>query len=188
MDEEDTQLALFEAAFEAGWLNRSSELVNLAQMLLQADIPYKAARILDAGLEAGTIDSTETNWRIVAQAWQLAQEDEEALPAFTRASSLASDGNLDHRLAQSFANLTRWEECVDAARNAIRRGELNRVDQANLILGNCLVELKQYREARDAFQIALRDQRSRRNAQQWLEYVQAEQEREQQIAQALRRN
>jgi predicted Zn-dependent protease len=186
-DQEQTQLALYEAAYDYGWLERSSELVNLAQMLLQAEIPYKAARILDEGLKNNTIDSTESNWRLLSQAWQLAQEDEQALPALTRASSLSSDGELDMRLAMSYANLARWDECIEASRNAIRRGGLNRADQANLTLGNCLTETKQYREARNAFQTAANDQRSRSTAQQWLAYIQAEETREQQIAQAMRR-
>jgi tetratricopeptide (TPR) repeat protein len=185
--QEDNQLALYEAAYSNGWLDRSSELVNLSQMLMQADIPYKAAKIMQEGLDEGTIESTESNWRLLSQAWQLAQEDEEALPALTRASSLASDGDLDMRLAMSYANLARWEECIEASRDALRRGGINRTDQANLTLGNCLTELKQYGEARSAFQAALRDDRSRATAQQWLQYIQAEETREAQIAQALRR-
>ncbi len=185
--EDNSQLALYEAAYEVGWLDRSNEFVTLAQMLLQADIPYKAAIVLQEGLDADVIESTEPNWRLLAQSWQLAQEDEEALPALIQASNLAEDGNLDHRLAQSYANLARWDECVDAARDALQRGELNREDQANLLLGNCLVELKEYSEARNAFQAASRDERSRSGAQQWLNYVRNEETREQEIERALRR-
>ena len=76
--DETRQLALFETAYEAGWLSRSNEIVQLAQLLLGADIPVKAAKIMQMGLESGTVESTETNWRILAQAWQLAQEDEKA--------------------------------------------------------------------------------------------------------------
>ena len=185
--EDNAQLALYEAAYEVGWLDRSTEFVTLAQMLLQADIPYKAAIILKDGLDEGRIESTEPNWRLLAQSWQLAQEDEAALPALIEASSLSDDGNLDHRLAQSYANLARWDECVEAARDALRRGGLNREDQANLLLGNCLVELKEYSEARNAFQAASRDDRSRAGAQQWLQYVRNEETREAEIARALRR-
>lgn len=184
---EEEQLALYEAAYDFGWLERSTEFVNLAQMLLQAEIPYKAGSILENGLADGTIDSTEQNWRLLSQAWQLAQEDEKALPALTRASSLAEDGELDMRLAMSYANLARWEECSEAARDAIRRGGLNREDQANLTLGNCLVEQKEYAAARNAFRAASSDQRSRSAAQQWLQYIESEVAREDQIAAALRR-
>jgi hypothetical protein len=185
--QERQQLALYEAAYEANWLTRGQEVVNLAQMLLQAEIPYKAAVMLERGLEDRSIESTEANWRLLSQAWQLAQEDEKALPALTRAAGLADDGELDVRLAQSYANLAQWENCAEAARNGLRRGGLSRTDQANLLLGNCLAELKRYDEARTAFQAAARDERSRRGAQQWLQYIQNEQDRERQIQQAMRR-
>ncbi len=94
-------------------------------------------------------------------------------------------------LAQSHANLAQWDECVDAARNGLRRGGLNRTDQTNLILGNCLAQRKEYPEARTAFLAAARDQRSRGAANSWIEYVDSEEERERtnrEALEALRRN
>jgi len=181
------QLALFQAAYEGGWLERGTEFVNLAQMLLQADIPYRAAVILQEGLDSGAIESTESNWRLLSQAWQLAQEDERALPALTHASGLASDGELDLRIAQSHANLAQWEDCVEAARTALQRGGLDRSDQANLLLGNCLVELRRYSEATEAFRSASRDERSRTAANQWMRFVENEQARERELDAMLSR-
>ena len=172
------QVALFQAAYAGGWLTRSADLVNLAQMLLQANVPYSAARVLEKGLDDGTIDSTLNNWRLLGQALNLAQEDEAALPAWSHASSLAEDGDIDHRLAQSYYNLARWEDCVESARTGLKRGGLNRPDQANLLLGNCLVELKKYGEAKEAFAAAEKDSRSRNAAKQWLDYIAGEEARE----------
>jgi tetratricopeptide (TPR) repeat protein len=182
--ERDT-LALYESAHAMGWLERGADLVNLAQMLMSADIPYKAAKIMQDGLDAGTIESSESNWRLLAQAWQLAQDDEKALPALSRASSLADDGNLDLLLAQSYANLARWEECIEAARSGIRRGGLNRPDQINIILGSCLVEEKQYSEARTAFRAAAQDERSRRAANDYIRYIESEEAREKSIRETM---
>jgi tetratricopeptide (TPR) repeat protein len=181
------QLAMYETAYEAGWLTRSNELVQLAQLLLGADIPVKAARIMDEGLTSGAIESTETNWRVLSQAWQLAQEDEKAIPAMTRAASLAEDGEIDLRLAQSYQNLARYEECIEAARTSIRKGDLRREDQANMILGACLFELKEYGQAKTAFEAAAQDSRSRTNARSWIDYVNVEQDRERQLQAAMRR-
>ena len=185
--DEGRQLGLFETAYEAGWLVRSSEIVNLSQLLLQADIPYKAAKILEKGLEDGIVESTESNWRVLAQAWQLAQEDEEAIPALSRAAGLADDGVLDIRLAQSHQNLAQWQNCVDAARSGMRKGDLRRLDQANMILGACLFELGEFDAARNAFGDAEKDSRSRTGARSWMRYVDAEEDRERQLEQALRR-
>jgi Tetratricopeptide repeat len=186
-DKDVEQLSMFEVAYEAGWLTRGTELVNYAQMLLQADIPYKAATVLQKGLDSGAIESTDSNWRLLAQSWQLAQDDNKAIPALTRAASLASDGTLDVLLAQSYQNVSKWQNCADAARKGIDKGGLRREDQANMILGGCLFELKQYEQARNAFRAASSDQRSRAGAENWLKYIEAEQDRERQLAQAMRR-
>lgn len=185
--EDVAQLGLYELAFEAGWLTRSNEWVQLAQLLLQADAPVKAAKILETGLADGTVESNENNWRILAQAWQLAQEDEKAIEPLTRAAGLSDNGELHIRLAQSYQNLTQWDNCVEAAREGLQRGELRREDQANMILGACLFELKEYGPARTAFNAAAEDTRSRTGAQSWIQYVDAEEDREQQLAAALGR-
>lgn len=183
--EEDLQLALFEAAYEAGWLTRGSDLVTLANMLMQANTPYKAGQILSEGLEDGTIDSTEANWRTLSQAWQMAQEHERALPALTQAARMTNDGELDRRLAESYQNLARWDDCADAARSALDKGGLNRPDTTRIVLGICLTEQKQYPAALEAFQAAQRDDRSREVAGQWIRFVQNERERERQVTEAL---
>jgi tetratricopeptide (TPR) repeat protein len=185
--DDQRQLALWEAAYEAGWLQRGTEYVSLAQMLMSADAPYKAAVILQEGLDSGFIESTMENWRLLAQAWQISAEDENALPAYERASALSDSGELDMRLAQSYANLARWEECIEAARTALNRGGLPRDDQANLLLGNCLVEARRYSEALEAFRSAARDDRSRSAANQWIAFVQGEQRRERELEAMLQR-
>ena len=181
------QLALYQVAHEAGWLTRSNELVQMAQLLLQADVPVQAARIIETGLEDGTIESNERNWRLLAQSWQLSQDDPQAVPALTRAAGLAEDGTLDVSLAQSYQNLYEWESCVDAAREGIRKGDLRREDQAYMVLGACLFELKEYTAARNAFEEAAEDERSRTNARSWVQYVNSEQARDEELAAALAR-
>ena len=181
------QLALYQVAHEAGWLTTSNQLVQMAQLLLQADVPVQAAKIIQAGLEDGVIESNERNWRLLAQSWQLAQDDPQAVPALTRAAGLAEDGTLDVSLAQSYQNLYEWDSCVDAAREGIRKGDLRREDQGYMILGACLFELKEYTAARNAFEEAGEDERSRASARSWIQYVNSEESRDQELAAALAR-
>jgi tetratricopeptide (TPR) repeat protein len=168
---DDETLALYEAAYEAGWLTRGTDLVQLANLLLNGEAPYKAAVLLDDGLSDGTIESSPTNWRLLAQAYQLAMEHERALPALQRASSLADDGEIDRLLAQSYQRLGRWEECAEASRTALDRGGLDRTDYVYMQLGNCLLNLKEYEAARTAFQQAAEDERLAADARRWIEYV-----------------
>ncbi|MCZ6497142.1 MAG: hypothetical protein O6765_00270, partial [Gammaproteobacteria bacterium] len=164
-----------------------SEYVNLSQLFLQAETPVKAALLMEAGLNEGIVESTESNWRILAQAWQLAREDEKAIPALSHAAGLSDSGELNLRLAQSHQNLAQWQDCIDAAREGLRKGDLRRADQGNMILGACLFELDEYTQARTAFEAAEKDTRSRTNARSWIQYVNSEETRERQLQAALRR-
>ena len=116
-----------------------------------------------------------------------AQDDPQAVPALTRAAGLAEDGTLDVSLAQSYQNLYEWESCVDSAREGISKGDLRREDQAYMILGACLFEQKEYTSARNAFEEAAEDERSRSNARSWIQYVNSEQARDEELAAALAR-
>lgn len=185
LDMESRQIGIYEAAYEAGWLQSGSEVVRLAQLLMQSEVPYKAAKILEKGLNDEVVESTSSNWRLLSQAWTLAQEDEKAIPALQRAARMSNDGDLDIRLATSYLNLDRHEPCVDSARQALNKGGLRRRDTANIILGMCLYELKRYNEARQAFRTASQDSRSTQQARQWLSFIDGELARQKQLRDAM---
>ena len=103
----------------------------------------------------------------------------------TRAAELSSDGKLDVILAQTYMNLNRWDDSINTVRRAISKGGLNRVDQAQVMLGQALFELDRFDEARAAFLAAQADQRSRQLAAQWINYIDSEEDRRAQLAAAL---
>ena len=178
-------MAIYEAAHTAGWLDRGGDLVRLAQLMMQAEVPYKAAKILEKGLKDGVIDSTATNWRMLSQAWTLAQEDEKAVPSLRTAARMSNDGILDVRLAQSYLNLDSYPQCVDAAQAGLNKGNLRRSDTAQIILGMCLYEQKKYGPAKTAFRAAGKDSRSRSTSSNWVQFIDNEIDRQRQLREAM---
>ena len=185
LDQESRQLSAYEAAYDQGLLQKNSELVQLSQLLLQAEVPYKAGRILEKGMKAGLVEKDAKNWRLLSQAWTLAAEDNMAVPALKEAARLSDDGELDVRLAQSLLNLSRYKECIEAGRTGIRKGDLKRADTANMVLGMCLFETDNLDGAKSAFRRAARDSRSKKNANSWLSFIENEQKRLKQLQQQL---
>ena len=152
MEDQRKQLNVMELAYLQGYLEKETEVLTYASLLLNEDLPVRAAKVLQKGLDDGIITSTLDHWRLLAQAWTLAQEYEKAIPALTRAAELSEDGKLDIILAQSYMNLGRWSEAVAAARNGIRKGGLDRTDQAQVLIGQALFEMDQFDDARQAFE------------------------------------
>jgi tetratricopeptide (TPR) repeat protein len=185
LSDQRKQLNTLELAYLQGYLKKENEVITLASMLLQDDLPYKAGKVLEKGLDDGVVTPTYERWRLLAQAWMLAQENEKAIPALIRAAGLSEDGKLDLTLAQVYMNLERWEEAARAAREGIGKGGLDRPDQAQIVLGQVLFNMKAFDEARQAFQAAQLDHRSRKIAAQWLAYIDNEERRRAQLGQAL---
>ena len=59
-------------------LEKESEFVTMAQLYLQADVPYKAATLLEEKMNAGIVSKNEKHYRLLSQSWMLAMEDEKA--------------------------------------------------------------------------------------------------------------
>lgn len=171
------QLALTEVLYESGAVEPERHAVNLANLYLLHEIPFKAAQVLEKEIEAGAVEADERNLRLLSQAWYQARDDAKAIPPLKRAADLANDGDLYVRLGQSHVNLDQWSEAATALQNAIRIGGLKRPDQANILLGMALMNMDRLQQAKDAFQRASRDERSRRTAQQWMAFVDSEMRR-----------
>ncbi|NGP54211.1 tetratricopeptide repeat protein [Thioalkalivibrio sp. XN8] len=180
---EREQLVAYEIAYEQGYLDKDRELVLLAQLYLQQDVPYKAARVLEDGMAKGAVERSARNLRLLSQAWTLAMNNEEAIAALQEAASLSGDPELYLRLAQQYAGLSRWEDALGAARTALDRGIDDRAD-AHLMVGMALYNVGRLDEAVGNFRQAAADERLAVTARQWIDYIGKEKERREQIAQA----
>jgi len=186
LDNESKQLDAFASAYDQGLLSTSSEYLQMAQLYLANNVPYKAAKILEQGFADGIVERNARNLRLYSQAWQLAREDKRAIDPLKEAAKLSKDGELDVRLAQSYMNIGDYKECIGAARDGLKKGDLNRADIGNMILGMCLFETDSLVDAKAAFRKARKDDRSLRTADQWILYIESEEERIDRLERALR--
>lgn len=176
MGDTPNQLAAYEMAFTQGYLTRGTEIVLLAQLLLQADVPYRAGVLLQEGLDSGLIESTGANWRLLSQAWILAQEHDKAIASLGTAARLSDDGELYARMAQTYTNLNQWELSIDAAQTALDKGVKN-PQELQLMQGMAYFEMGRFPEAKTAFSAAQRSDGGRETATRWLAYVEREEKR-----------
>ncbi len=179
------QLALTEALYEGGYITEPHHLVNLANLYLLHGVPYKAAKVLQAGVDGSTVAADQRTLRLLAQAWYQAREDQKAIPALRRAAALSGDGELYVRLAQSYINLDRWEEAIEAVQKGLDKGGVERTDVANIMLGMALFNQQKFSAARRAFTNASGDRRSEKTVRQWIAYIDSEIRREASLEQSL---
>jgi tetratricopeptide (TPR) repeat protein len=181
LGEDENLINAYAAAHTQKMLEKESELVTMAQLYMQREVPFKAGNLLDSEMKSGRVEKNAKNYRLLSQAWQLAQEDQKAIPALQEAARLSSDGELDVRLGNTYLNTSDYESCADAVRKGISKGGLKSPDNAQISLGMCQYNLRQYRQAIESFQKAAKTERSRRVSNQWINVIRADIERNEQI-------
>jgi tetratricopeptide (TPR) repeat protein len=181
LGEEANLIAAYDAAMTQGLLESEAEFVTMAQLYMQHEVPYKAGSLLESQMDKGTVAKDAKNYRLLSQAWTLASEDEKAIPALQEAARLSDDGELNLRLGNAHLNLGQYGECVSAIEEGINKGGIKSPDNAQISLGMCLYNQKEYQKAIAAFREAGKTSRSRNISRQWVSVIESDLERNEQI-------
>ncbi len=179
--QEKNQLAAMEAVYVQDLLDKDREQVTMAYLYLNADVPYKAAKVLDRGIADKSVEASSKTLEILGNSWRQAQELEKSIPVMEQAAAKSDKGELYVRLGNIYLNNDQYEKAVQAIERGIRRGGVRRIDSANLALGMAAFNNRQYSKARKAFNEAARDKRSRKHAQQWVKYMDNELDRQRRL-------
>lgn len=166
-------LAVMALAYRQGFLQSESELLNLVNLYLQQNIPYKAARLMKREMAAGRIRSSAAHQQRLGELWMQARESRLALKTLLRAAKARRSGQLELRLARLLYDHERWSEVIAHTRRARLLGGLSSPGDAWLLEGMAQVELGRHKSARVAFIKAERYRQTAGQARQWLAWLDA---------------
>ncbi|HSG90810.1 MAG TPA: tetratricopeptide repeat protein [Pseudomonadales bacterium] len=181
------QVATIWVAYVQGYLEAEREYMNVAGLMLQEEVPYYAARILDEGMDKGIVEDTAKNLQMLAQAWQLAQEVDKAIPVYQKAAAKSDEGELYFRLAQLYLDKDDCEDAIEASSKALDKGKLKNEAQVHLVKGMCEFNLKKYNDALASFskgQVIARREESEldlKSLNNWRRYVENEKSRDEEL-------
>lgn len=171
------RLAVYDAVYEHGALKNESEVLNLAYMFLGQNMPYKAGRIIEIGMQQGLIEKSGKNIETLANAWAAASEHEKAIPALTEAAERSDKGLLYARLAGVYFDAGDYDKAAEAAIKADQKGGLKNEAGNLMLLGMAYFNSKKYEDALQAFRRAKQDKKMFADAAKWEEYTRGEIER-----------
>ncbi|MAD92538.1 MAG: hypothetical protein CMP85_01765 [Gammaproteobacteria bacterium] len=187
---EKEQMYSLEAAYTAGFLEKKTDFTNLAGLLMQEEVPYRAAKVLVAGFKAEAIEADTSNLQALGQAWQLSQEVDKAIEAYEGAAKLSEDGKIYERLSYLYLEDDQYDRCVDSASGALDKGGLRKAQSVYIVKGMCQYNLDKLTAARDSFvqcrRVARReeDKANQRVCGQWITFIDRESARLKQLAAA----
>lgn len=199
LDREKDFMVTLNSAYLKDLLDKQTEYVTLAQLLLLNQNPYQAAKVLEAGrvkkvkivddkTKEETVTSvvldTEKNLRLLADAWRMSQETEKAIPILEEAASMSKDGKNYVLLGNLYLSEDKLELAVDAIKKGLDKGKISKVSQVHLTLGQVYFELEKFDEAKKQFGIAARDKDKKviKTANNWIRYTENEKMRVKNLA------
>lgn len=171
--EEQKALAVLQLAYTQDLLGRDRELRHLAQLYLFHDIPYRAALVLEKGLDDGILEADLDNLKLLADAWIAAREPEKSYEPLGIAAGLAENGDLYMRLGQAYVQKQRWEDADEALGNALDHEDLDDRGNVHLLRGVARMNRESWKAARASFEAAARFDDSKKSAQQYKKYLEA---------------
>ena len=191
MEREEDYMITLKAAYEKDLLDKESEYLALAQMLLIYKNPYWAAQVLVAGQNKKititdektgeeetfpVIKDSEKNLKLLGDAWRMSQEIDKAIPVLEKAAKLSKDGDLYVLLGNLYLYEDRMEDSIKAVENALKKSKVKSRSQAQLVLGQAHFELENFEEAKKQFRAAARDKNKRikKTANSWIKYAENE--------------
>lgn len=184
------QLLTFEAAHIAGYLDRESDLMTYGGLLMQNEMPWRAAKYMQVGLDGELVERSAKNLQQIGQAYQLAQEVEPAIEVFEEAGEKSDDGAIFDRLSSLYLEKDQYAQCEASAESALDKGGLREDYSTRIVLGMCQFNLDKLRTARSTFVTARRgareaeDRSAERMTQQWIQYIDRESNRRAELAAA----
>ena len=193
LKEEKKQLSSLEAAHDQRLLDKGTEYVSLYQLLMRAEAPLKAARVMQYGIEKEFVKEDEKHLKYLSQGWHMAQELDKAEPAYEKAAKKSEEGELYVFLGQIYLATDRYKEAKQALQLGLKKGKLKDPVTVNILLGQVAYELQEFEDATKFFRTAIdrltdikiKDKEAREKKQDklrtqalsWLTYTEKEKKR-----------
>jgi len=174
LGKEKQSLAIMQLAYTQEFLELDRELRALGQLYLYHALPYRAALVLEDGLERERVDPDSSAWEMLANSWLLAREYDRAVDPLRKAAELSPEGNLFARLGAVFIEREQWSKASAALDQAVKKGELDNPGTTNLLLGISFYHQSKTAKARKHFSAALSDEATSKPAAQWLDLMERE--------------
>jgi tetratricopeptide (TPR) repeat protein len=187
LDKEQEQLWTMQAAHAAKMLEKSGDYTNLAGLLMQAEMPFKAAKVMKEGLDRKVIDRNEKTLQNYGQALQLAGDVQPAIKVFEEAAAISADGKIYERLANLYLDDDKHDKCVVAADHALERGGLRKVAAVYSVRGMCLFNQDKLSAASSSFVSCANEARRTsdethiRICQQWITFIERDGQRRREL-------
>ncbi|HET6565798.1 MAG TPA: tetratricopeptide repeat protein [Xanthomonadales bacterium] len=179
LKQDEKALSVLALAYRKNLLDTQADIMFLSSLYSNAEVPYKAADVLQKGITSGVVEASDRHWALVADTWYAAEEMDKALAAYEKAGGAARTGEIDLRRGYILVDLERWPPAKEALSAAISKGGLDerKTGEAYLLRGMTEFNLGNYDAASADWGRASKYPKARDAAQQWMNHLEEERRR-----------
>jgi tetratricopeptide (TPR) repeat protein len=169
--------ATMEIASRLGYLSAAEDRLRLVTLTSQIGAPFEAASLLQGWMERKLLGDDAGNRQLLAKLWLLAREKPLALSAIDRALALESNRDLMRQKAQLLLGMENYPAATAVLEKLVAQKDVS--GTLWLTLGTARYQQADIDGAAEAFQAAQGFDSSRKQAEEWLRYLQSDSAREQ---------
>jgi len=131
-----------------GNLNTPKDNYNLVTLYINAGQFGRATELLHAGLKNGTIESDVKTWNILGSYYLQADQQDKAIVAIKEAiAQFPESGQLELLIGQIYRDQGETRLAFNHFQNAVRKGNLDKVETAHQLIAYTGYELEEYEAA-----------------------------------------
>ena len=160
---------IYRVRFLTGHMRSAGDYSNAAQLAILLGLPHEGAEIEQKGFDAKILSDARQQ-RLLAQAKKLAADQAAKLDATAKAAEAAKAGDPLLKLAEIYWGLGRYQDALDAADGAIKKGVKDE-NHAQVVLGMAYTSLKKRSQAVRAFAKVKGDPKAEVVARLWSVYA-----------------
>lgn len=170
VNDQKSALADQRLGFERGILRTSNDYRLLAQMMMQAEIPFYAGQVMQQGFDKRVLSANKANLALQSRAWIQAKESKKAVQVLSKLNRIAPSKKTLTQMAHMQIQLQDWQGAKGSLVKALKRSQGLQA-KLQLLLGITRIKLKQYEQARQSLSVAASDKHLKDTADSWVRYL-----------------
>jgi hypothetical protein len=163
-------LATLDLAYKLGYLTKSSQVVMVANLYAQSEMPFKAASILEKHIDSGLVKRDDKNIRTLANYLHASLDIGKAATYYGELAKMTNDAKHYSKQGMLLAQDEQFAKGIAALKKALDVGVKNsgRLYQS---IAESYYYLENYKQANVYIQKAMKEPKSRRTAKGWAVYI-----------------
>jgi tetratricopeptide (TPR) repeat protein len=172
-------VATLRLAYQAKLLTEDRDIRQLARLLFMRELPFECAQVMQDSLAAGVVTVDAESYRLLANCYLAARENDSALEPLAKAGELAPDGEMFMLLGQMHLQRERFEPALEVLGKALAKAKPEQRAPVQLLLGVAQLGSNRFDDAERAFRAAHSDEKMRGAAESYLKYLEERRARQQ---------